>query len=140
MIQVMICFGGEKMGVSFGGRTHVKGREEEGVWTLKYLTAKIRFNMKSIDHLIVHMDKPYRDWITRNDWMEGKVSGFVHHQGCLERRVDTYLGQSGDVEFVQLAHMVTNSAKISRHIQGNNETVEGSLYSGEQAGRWLVTS
>lgn len=41
-----------------------------------------------------------------------------------------YLGQSGDVEFVQLAHVVSNSAEISCHVQGNNKAVKCNLHHG----------
>lgn len=84
--------------------------------------------MKSMDHLIAHMDRPYRDWMTRKDWVERRlVDWSTSPEMPGERASDTDLGQSGDVELVQLAHMITNSTKISCHVQGNNEAIEGSL-------------
>lgn len=54
-------------------------------------------------------------------------------------RNDTYLGQSGNVELVQLAHVVPNSAEIRGHIQGNNEAVKGHLHHGLKQSRWCVS-
>lgn len=38
-----------------------------------------------------------------------------------------YLGQSGNVKLVQLAHVVADSTEIGCHIQRDNESVEDSL-------------
>lgn len=45
----------------------VSSRSSTGELTLKYRTAKMRFSMKSMDHLMVHIDRPYRVWTMRKD-------------------------------------------------------------------------
>lgn len=57
-----------------GGFQHCPGRALDGLGhfpdmelTLKYLTAKIRLSMNSIDHFAVHIERPYKAWTTKND-------------------------------------------------------------------------
>lgn len=46
-----------------------KARKEGKGQTLKYRTSKMRLSMNNIDHLTVHMDTPYRDSMTRKDYV-----------------------------------------------------------------------